>query len=623
MALWGMGGIGKTSLVHQLLQAPEIQRAFWNGGLWAELGAEGKLEPWVRQWCHALRLPLDPSDTVTRMVARVRDYVAQPGKRFLVVIDDVWELESLNVLWPLKAVPGIGFLATTRDRQVALAVSPEAIEVPPMREGEALELLRHEIAAPSLETELVELGEEWVTLLNCIPLAVSLLGKQVKLRRWAYVSQWVRNERTRLTMLESRPQPDRYTSIRLMLDLSYQSLSPELALRFRRLGMFPYGGDFTALTLLDLWDADVSGMALSEALLIGEKSLFALFDLGLLELTYQDTLTRRFKLHTVVHDYARTAARQAGEWEACRLRYLQVYTHLTHTLMQDFDRFRWQVEGEWPNIEQALRYACEAGYYEEAAFLMGDIHSFLLLTGRLGKLNEWLTLLETHWDTLSSSAQGRIDHARVRYLYALQRWEEAVKHKERLLLNTQVEARIKGYICLEGMQAALQQGNTDTASSAYEQASRYAASSEDAALHYALLTANAQWQQQGEYEQAVNVLNRAVEMAVEMNHPAELGNLWLWMAELFFDLGNVPEIERCLNNALDIAQVQGLITLEWNASLNLAALYLELKRTEALSALEARLRELLEQMVLPLEETMARRVYLDYLFADGVHLKEN
>ena len=138
-ALHGMGGIGKTSLAQKL--AEQIAAQFPGGVLWWTLGPNPDvitaLDVWAR---HA-----DPHADLTALPTAearaevVRPMLARLGK-LCVIIDDVWDAESFNVL--RSAVPaGCPLLMTTRDADLAKTLRCRVERIDALSDDEAVDLL--------------------------------------------------------------------------------------------------------------------------------------------------------------------------------------------------------------------------------------------------------------------------------------------------------------------------------------------------------------------------------------------------------------------------------------------------------------------------------------------------
>ena len=465
--IWGMAGSGKTTLARAVVEDPDIQRAFWNGVLWASLGPKADTHHWLYLWCVSLGI-VKSSNEVELMRKQIAAKMTQPGKRYLVVVDDVWDYAKLQEL--LLPVGNLKWLFTTRDRTLITHFpSGQIMEVGAMKKQESRTLLNQLAGVEQLSCEPEAAGDELIQLVERMPLAVKLLGNLVRLRGWAYVLPAVRNERTRLLMLEGGGKPTRETSVPLALRVSYAALPAALQGYFRRLGVFGYGNDFSGVMTANLWGPVREGMDVNELQILADKQLWYLHDVGLLELAVAEQTAPRFHLHTLVHDYARLLLREAGEFDAERGKYVVIYMRwafLASSLLA-------LLEEEWQNLQVAFAYACELAMYEEGTVLLACVHSFMAVRMEFRSWDAWLEQLEPVWTALSPAAQGMWDHAKARRLYASGRWQEAQSYRQRYLGNPQGKSRFKAILCLEEFNVCWHHQEWDSAKQALVEAKAY------------------------------------------------------------------------------------------------------------------------------------------------------
>ena len=326
VVLWGMPGAGKTTLAAALASEPSVGGQFWDGVLWAHLGPDARPEEVLRGWQQLLRLPETAEKDAVRLGRPIADHLAQPGRHYLIVLDDLWSEESLALL-PDIASPH-ALLVTTRDRQlIASWPDSQPVYVPPMSDDESVTLLaRAGCELPSEE------ANEIAALVEGHPLALSLVATLIRLRGQSPVLGQLRGADARLAALQLSPTTDRSRSVRLALDLSYNALpSAEQAL-FRRLGVFPPDADFAAPPVAAFCPQLPDGAPVALQLAEARSVLAGLADRGLLNRANADEEAPRWRLHALVHDYARWQLKQRGEWEAVRADFVGYYVGLAGEL---------------------------------------------------------------------------------------------------------------------------------------------------------------------------------------------------------------------------------------------------------------------------------------------------
>ena len=143
----GMGGRGKTVLASAVVRSSSVREHFRGGIFWMRVGRGASknllplLQGLVREMGaaptdapHGVPHALDNLEQIKHHLSMVASTGSFPR---LVVLDDVWEREVVDVFLPL----GLKVLVTTRDRSV-VGVPGDLLELGDMTEDEALELLR-------------------------------------------------------------------------------------------------------------------------------------------------------------------------------------------------------------------------------------------------------------------------------------------------------------------------------------------------------------------------------------------------------------------------------------------------------------------------------------------------
>jgi len=207
VAVCGAGGFGKTTLVKQVCQRPEIAEAFPGGLLWTELGQDRQgadlallLNDLVEQLTRSRPSLSDPQQAGFRL-GQVLE--TQPGPVPL-IIDDVWREEQLQPF--LMGGRSCQRLVTTRHRLGPLA-DPITVPVDQMPVGQATSLLTRGVdGIPAAAVDdLLKLTGRWPLLRYWIrPTATSHAGSGAT--------------RTLLTPLQrsppgcARPDPEAWTA---------------------------------------------------------------------------------------------------------------------------------------------------------------------------------------------------------------------------------------------------------------------------------------------------------------------------------------------------------------------------------------------------------------------------
>jgi tetratricopeptide (TPR) repeat protein len=311
-AIDGMAGIGKTALaVHAAhLLAPRYPDGQIFLHLHGHTPGQRPVEPADALATLLLTAGVPPEQIPDNLAARTaswRDWV--DAKKLLLLLDDAISSEQVRPLMP--GSPQALVMITSRRRLTALdeVMSMSLDTLPP---DEATELFTRLAARPGLTPSDPGVAEA-VRLCGYLPLAIRLTAAQL-----AHHASWTLNElvadlaSTRDRIAAMRAESESVTSA---FDLSYQDLTPDQQLLFRRLGLHP-GSDFDAYIA-----AALSGFDLRTA----QRLLDDLYDHHLID----EPSRGRYRMHDLLREQARTLAAQdsAADNEAATDALLSYFLH--------------------------------------------------------------------------------------------------------------------------------------------------------------------------------------------------------------------------------------------------------------------------------------------------------
>jgi hypothetical protein len=179
------------------------------------------------------------------------------GKRYLVVMDDIWRTEvwdEVSSVFPINS-NGSRILITSRNKEVALhaSLSPPYYLLPFLNDNESWELLRKkvfrgEICPPELESLGKQIAKGCCGLpLSIVVLAGILANKEKSIHMW---SKFVGHVNSFLTREEDT------TICQKILSLSYTDLPRRLKPCFLYFGMYPEDFEIPVRQLMHLWVAE-------------------------------------------------------------------------------------------------------------------------------------------------------------------------------------------------------------------------------------------------------------------------------------------------------------------------------------------------------------------------------
>ena len=377
-ALYGLPGMGKTSLAIALATDETLRERFRDGILWAGLGQEPDVLSHLIRWGTLLGIATSDVEQASDQEAWIRALRAAIGqRRLLLVIDDAWTIEDALALQ--VGGPQCAHLLTTRLPHIAFAFAREGtFPVLELKEKDGLLLLAQFV--PQLAEHNPEDALELVQAVGGSPLALTLMGHYVATqaftgqpRRVQAALARLRDSTRRLTVSIPRPSRERFPSLPAAIPLSLHTAITVSEQRLKEQTR-------TMLSALALFPPKPNSFSEEAALAVSAASvemLDELWDAGLLE----SSGAGRYTLHQTIADYAR--ARQTEQAAQQRLVtyigwFLQTYEH-------DYEA----LDLEQHNILAALELAFEQGLRPA---LVKVVHAFVPVLITRGRY----TLAETH-----------------------------------------------------------------------------------------------------------------------------------------------------------------------------------------------------------------------------------
>jgi len=254
----GMGGVGKTTLARSVFNDGKLKQQIFDLKAWVCVSDIFDIVKVTRTMIEEItRKPCKLSD-LNALQLELRDKLK--GKRFFIVLDDVWIEDCDN--WSCLTKPflsgskGSKVVVTTRNENVAAAVPFHSVVVYRLNKltNEDCWLVFANHAFPPSEAcedreTLRMIGKEIVKKCNGLPLAAQSLGGM--LRRKHAVRDWN-------NVLESDiwELPESQCKIIPALRISYHYLPPHLKRCFVYCSLYPKDYEFDKDELIQLWMAE-------------------------------------------------------------------------------------------------------------------------------------------------------------------------------------------------------------------------------------------------------------------------------------------------------------------------------------------------------------------------------
>ncbi|KAM3733838.1 hypothetical protein ACB098_11G168500 [Castanea mollissima] len=250
----GMGGVGKTTLA-QLVYNKEWVTERFDVRAWVCVSQEFDILRITKTVLEAVTSSTGDTDDLDLLQVRLKKSLA--GKKFLIVLDDVWNENYLD--WEVLRTPfksganGSKVILTTRNETVAsIARTVRTYHLKPLTDEDCWLLFakhafgnRESTAYPNL----VLIGKDIVKKCNGLPLAAKTLGSLLRLK--LDPKEWVK-------ILESNIWnfSDCESNILPALRLSYHYLPSHLKPCFAYCSIFPKNFKFQKEQLVLLWMAE-------------------------------------------------------------------------------------------------------------------------------------------------------------------------------------------------------------------------------------------------------------------------------------------------------------------------------------------------------------------------------
>uniref|UniRef100_A0A6N2N7L9 Uncharacterized protein n=1 Tax=Salix viminalis TaxID=40686 RepID=A0A6N2N7L9_SALVM len=253
-AVWGMGGLGKTTLAQLVFNEERVKQQF-SLRIWVCVSTDFDIKRLTR----AIIESIDGASCDLQELDPLQQRLQQKltGKKFLLVLDDVWD--DYDDRWSkLKEVlrsgaKGSAVLVTTRMEMVAHRMATTFVQhMERLSEEDSWELFQRLAFGMRRKEERVQLEAIGVSIVKkCggVALALKALGNLMRLKDTE--DQWMAVKESEIWDLREEA-----SKILPALRLSYTNLSPHLKQCFAFCSIFPKDHVMTREKLVALWMAN-------------------------------------------------------------------------------------------------------------------------------------------------------------------------------------------------------------------------------------------------------------------------------------------------------------------------------------------------------------------------------
>jgi len=368
LTLTGPGGTGKTRLSIQA--AGEALDQYPHGVWFVELAPI--LDPLLvpRATAIAIGLRDEPQRPVIDMLC---DYLRE--KKALIILDNCEHLVDACARMAdrlLHAASSSHILASSREAlgiagevtyQVPSLGLPDLENLPPvesLRQYEAVKLFIDRAAAAvstfTVTNDNAPALAQICHRLDGIPLAIELAAAKIRVLSLEQIAKRL-DDRFRLLTGGSRAALERHQTLRAAIDWSYNLLSEQEKILFRRLAVFIDGWTLEAAESVCSDAAGQSGIRSEDALNLLEQLIHKS-----LVITEEARHESRYRMLETMRQYAHEKLVEAGERDTLRDKHLDYFLQFAETAAPHLirpEQLEWlaQLDAEYENLRLALEWA--------------------------------------------------------------------------------------------------------------------------------------------------------------------------------------------------------------------------------------------------------------------------
>ncbi|CAI9270931.1 unnamed protein product [Lactuca saligna] len=224
----GMGGMGKTTLAKSVYNNPKIQQYF-DVKAWLCVSVKVDINTLLAKIYESVVGEKPKSETMANLVGDLEKKLG--AKRYLLVLDDVWDEERLywedfrSVMINVKSQIGSGVLVTTRKLDIGTkAMVMNSCPLKGLSNDDCWNIFKERVflAGQSPQPELEEIGRDIAKKCSGLPLLLNVIGGM--LQNYSDPEKWLAIKNSKVWDLE-----DERERVQKSLELSFDNLPNSMA----------------------------------------------------------------------------------------------------------------------------------------------------------------------------------------------------------------------------------------------------------------------------------------------------------------------------------------------------------------------------------------------------------
>ncbi|GMJ05230.1 hypothetical protein like AT4G27190 [Hibiscus trionum] len=264
IGVWGMGGVGKTTIMKLINNQLLKENAKFNIVIWITVSKETSIKILQNRIARAIDVSLSEDDDETKRAGIIYEMMTQKG-RYVLILDDVWDKISLEEIGVPEPCDGSKLVVTTRSLDVCRYFGCREIRMPTLRKQDALNLFLEKVGHDVLSYEgLSPIVESVSEQCGGLPLAIVTVASSMKgvsdIHEWRNAFNELNKQVKGVNGLDEK--------VFQQLMFSYNRLE-DVTLKhcFLCCALYPEDYDISIYKLFELWTSEgfMEGMDSSQA----------------------------------------------------------------------------------------------------------------------------------------------------------------------------------------------------------------------------------------------------------------------------------------------------------------------------------------------------------------------